>query len=98
VRQGTKCPLGGLLGQPGRRAPEAQAVIINLMDRWEAALVEGIRHMQSVGEMSARIDAAQAGAALLAGIQGGVLLLLATGQVSHLEAAVDVALTGLSSD
>ncbi len=98
VRQGTNCPLGGLLGQPGRRAPEAQAVIIDLMRRWEAALTDGIRHMQSIGEMSVRVDAAEAGAALLAGIQGGVLLLLATGEVSHLEAAVDVALAGLSSN
>ncbi|MEU4678842.1 TetR/AcrR family transcriptional regulator [Micromonospora sp. NPDC023737] len=93
--QGDTCPLNGLLGQTGRRAPAARAVLVGLMQRWEQAIAVGIRHMQSTGEMTAEVDAGRAAAAMLAGIQGGVLLLLSTGKIDHLEAALDLAIDGL---
>ncbi|MEU6207438.1 TetR/AcrR family transcriptional regulator, partial [Micromonospora musae] len=93
--QGDTCPLNGLLGQTGRRAPAARAVIVGLMRRWEDAIAVGIRHMQSTGEMTAEVDAERAAAALLAGIQGGVLLLLSTGRIDHLQAALDLGIDGL---
>ncbi|MFJ6167795.1 TetR/AcrR family transcriptional regulator [Micromonospora orduensis] len=93
--QGVKCPLNGLLGQTGRRAPGAQAIVTGLMWRWQTAITEGIRHMQSTGDIGPDVDADRAAAALLAGIQGGVLLLLSTGRTDHLEAALDLALDSL---
>ncbi|MET7752667.1 TetR/AcrR family transcriptional regulator [Micromonospora sp. NPDC005367] len=93
--QGDTCPLNGLLGQAGRRAPAARAVLVGLMRRWQEAIAAGIRHMQSTGEMTAEVDAGRAAAAMLAGLQGGVLLLLSTGRVDHLEAALDLAIDGL---
>ncbi|MEV6373093.1 TetR/AcrR family transcriptional regulator [Micromonospora musae] len=93
--QGDTCPLNGLLGQTGRRAPAARAVIVGLMRRWEDAIAVGIRHMQSTGEMTAEVDAERAAAALLAGIQGGVLLLLSTGRIDHLQAALDLGIDSL---
>ncbi len=45
--------------------------------------------MQQQGKTTAAIDAERAGAALLAGIQGGVGIMLATGDLSFLEAALD---------
>ncbi|MFG1914776.1 TetR/AcrR family transcriptional regulator [Micromonospora sp. NPDC048898] len=95
LAQGVKCPLNGLLGQTGRRAPAAQAIVTGLMWRWQAAITEGIRHMQSTGDMAARVDADRAAAALLAGIQGGVLLLLSTGKIDHLEAVLDLTIDSL---
>ncbi|TDC40577.1 TetR/AcrR family transcriptional regulator [Micromonospora sp. 15K316] len=93
--QGDTCPLNGLLGQTGRRAPAARAVIVGLMRRWEDAIAVGVRHMQSTGEMTAEVDADRAAAALLAGIQGGVLLLLSTGRIDHLQAALDLGIDAL---
>ncbi|MFR9780007.1 TetR/AcrR family transcriptional regulator [Micromonospora sp. MS34] len=93
--QGQHCPLGGLLGQTGRRAPAAQAVVTGLMRRWEDAIADGIRQMQSTGDIAAQVDAGRAAAALLAGIQGGVLLMLSTGRLDHLEAALDLAIDAL---
>ncbi|MFC0506383.1 TetR/AcrR family transcriptional regulator [Micromonospora costi] len=87
--QGDRCPLGGLLGQTGRRAPAAREVVAGLMRRWEAAIADGVRHMQSSGNIAPEIDADRAAAALLAGIQGGVLLLLSTGRIDPLEAVLD---------
>lgn len=95
LAQGQTCPLNGLLGQAGRRAPAARAVLTGLMQRWEAAIADGIRHMQSTGDIAAEVDAGRAAAALLAGIQGGVLLLLSTGRIDHLEAALDLTIDSL---
>ncbi|MFI7279405.1 TetR/AcrR family transcriptional regulator [Micromonospora chersina] len=93
--QGQRCPLGALLGPAGRRTPAARAVVTGLLGRWEDALADGIRHMQSTGDIAAEVDAGRAAAAMLAGIQGGVLLLLHTGRTEHLAAAVDLALDAL---
>ncbi|MEO3769064.1 TetR/AcrR family transcriptional regulator [Micromonospora sp. B9E7] len=95
LAQGVKCPLNGLLGQTGRRAPGAQAIVTGLMWRWQAAITEGIRQMQSTGDIAPDVDAERASAALLAGIQGGVLLLLSTGKIDHLEAALDLTIERL---
>jgi hypothetical protein len=46
--------------------------------------------MQSQGKMAADLDAEKVGAALLAGIQGGVSVMLASGDLSYLESALDV--------
>jgi hypothetical protein len=51
--------------------------------------------MQAVGEVDPGLDPDRAAAALLAGIQGGVAVLLATGDLTHLEAALDVGIESL---
>jgi hypothetical protein len=53
--------------------------------------------MQATGDVDPMLDAGAAAAALLAGLQSGVSLLLATGSTTHLEAALDVALSHLRS-
>jgi AcrR family transcriptional regulator len=93
--QGTDCPLSIVMGHTGRRSEGAQSVVNELMDRWRAALADGIRHMQAAGEMSGALDADRAAAGLLAGIQGGVLLLLASGRTDHLESALNLAFIAL---
>jgi AcrR family transcriptional regulator len=95
LAQGVKCPLNGLLGQTGRRAPAAQAIVTGLMWRWQGAIAKGIRQMQSTGDIAPDVDADRAAAALLAGIQGGVLLLLSTGKIDHLEAVLDLTIERL---
>jgi hypothetical protein len=45
--------------------------------------------MQAQGKVAPGLDAERTAAALLAGIQGGVLVMLDTGRMSHLEAALD---------
>ncbi|MBB2940837.1 AcrR family transcriptional regulator [Actinoplanes lutulentus] len=92
--QGTHCPLSVLLGS-GRRTPASQAVVDGLMERWQAAIAAGIRRMQAKGEIAAAMEADRAAAGLLAGIQGGVLLLLGTGRTDHLEAVLDMTIGAL---
>jgi AcrR family transcriptional regulator len=87
--QGDQCPLGSLFLHLGRVTPGARAVVLELMRQWQASLATGIRALQAAGHVPADLDVEQRAAALLAGIQGGVSILQATGQAAHLRAALD---------
>jgi AcrR family transcriptional regulator len=95
TERGQHCPLNVVMSQIGRNTPGAQAVVTQLMDRWLAELVAGIRHLQSAGEIPSSTDPARAASALLAGVQGGVIMLLSTGDPGFLEAALDVGIENL---
>jgi AcrR family transcriptional regulator len=94
-RQGQHCPLSMLMSEIGRTTPGAQAVTAALMRQWHDAIAIGVRHMQRQEKVAAVIDPDRAAAALLAGIQGGVAIMLATGDLSYLEAALDTAIQSL---
>jgi AcrR family transcriptional regulator len=92
--QGQQCPLSTVMSEMGR-TPGAQAVTSALIDQWRTEIESGVRAMQQQGKMTESIDPARAAAALLAGIQGGVSVLLNTGDISYLEAALDVGIANL---
>ncbi|GAA4586847.1 TetR/AcrR family transcriptional regulator [Planotetraspora phitsanulokensis] len=94
-RQGWHCPLSAVVAQLGRSTPGAQAVVTEMLDQWQAEIAEGVRAMQAQHEIDPELDADEAAAALLAGIQGGVMIMLSTGRLTHLEAALDVAIRHL---
>ena len=94
-RQGQNCPLSVLMSEIGRSTPGAQAVTSALMRQWHDEIAAGVRHMQAVDKIPARVDADRTAAALLAGIQGGVGIMLATGDLGYLEAALDVGISSL---
>jgi AcrR family transcriptional regulator len=93
--QGTSCPLSVLMTELGRSTPAARIITTELISQWEHDIVEGIRSMQKSGRVSAQLDADRAAKALLAGIQGGVSIMLATGSIGHLEAALDLGIERL---
>jgi AcrR family transcriptional regulator len=94
-RQGQRCPLNVLVSQLGRSTPGAQAVVTELLRKWQGEIATGIREMQRQGKVSTKLDADRTAAALLAGIQGGVVVMLSTGQTTHLEAALDLGIQHL---
>lgn len=94
-RQGQSCPLSTLMSEIGRSTPGAQAVTAALMRRWHDEITAGVRGMQAQGKVPGRVDAERTAAALLAGIQGGVGILLATGNLGYLEAALDIGIANL---
>ena len=87
--QGQSCPLAVLTSQLGPGSPEHQEVVVGLFRRWQQKIADGIRGMQASGQIAASVDADRRAAALLAGLQGGVLIMLATGEIAHLEVALD---------
>lgn len=94
-RQGQHCPLGVLMSEIGRTTPGAKAVTSALIRQWHDEIAAGVRHMQSQGKVADGLDADRVAAAMLAGIQGGVGIMLATGDLSYLEAALDVGIDSL---
>jgi AcrR family transcriptional regulator len=88
--QGQRCPLNALITQLGRATPGAQAVVTQLMDQWQAEIAAGVRNMQTAGEITPNLDAGRTAAAILAGIQGGVVMMMSTGDTIPLEAALDL--------
>ena len=95
--QGRHCPLSVLLGELGRDTDDGRQIVVDLLSRWQRALAAGVRHMQQHGKMDPRLDPDRAAAALVAGIQGGVVALLATGDIGGLTAALDLTLSRLRS-
>jgi AcrR family transcriptional regulator len=93
--QGDQCPLGSLFHQVGRSTPGARAIVVELMRRWQESLAAGIRALQAAGRLPASVDVDTRAAALLAGIQGGVSILMSTGTSTHLRAALDQGIADL---
>ncbi|MFI6733448.1 TetR/AcrR family transcriptional regulator [Nonomuraea sp. NPDC050451] len=88
---GQKCPLGSLTAELGKSSPQARAIVCSLYDEWEAALVRGVEAVTSDGPEEAR-DRARS---ILAAVQGGVVMLQATGRTEYLEAALYAATNSL---
>jgi AcrR family transcriptional regulator len=97
-RQGVNCPLGVLITEIGRHTPAAQAVTGRLLEQWQQRIVAGITDMKAAGEIRAEVDPARASAAVIAAIQGGVTILLASGSSTHLEYALDLCLDYLGAN
>jgi AcrR family transcriptional regulator len=93
--QGPTCPLHALMTQVGVGTPGSHAVVVELMRSWRERLRTGIVAMQERGDVGADVDPATAAMALVATIQGGVQVLMATGSTDHLEAGLDLALSAL---
>ena len=93
-RQGQQCPLSTVMSEIGR-TPGAQAVTTTLITQWRTEIEAGVLAMQVQGKIAASVNPQRAAAALLAGIQGGVLVLMSTGDISYLEAALDVGIAAL---
>ncbi|ARX85120.1 TetR family transcriptional regulator [Streptomyces alboflavus] len=94
-QQGDHCPSGALFLHVGRVRPGARAIVTELMRQWQAQLARGMRALQSQGLVSADLDVERAAAALLAGLQGGVAILMSTGDSTHLKAAIDTGIEHL---
>ncbi|MFB6638165.1 TetR/AcrR family transcriptional regulator [Streptomyces chartreusis] len=93
--QGDHCPLGSLFLQVGRSRPGARAIVTELMRQWQRQLADGIRALRANGLVSPALDVDRTAAALLAGIQGGVTIMMSTGDSTHLRAALDNAIAQL---
>jgi AcrR family transcriptional regulator len=93
--QGQTCPMSVLMSELGRTDPAAQAVTRSLLLRWHSDLAAGVRAMQATGAARASLNPDRFAGAVVAGIQGGVAILLATGSSTDLEAVLDLLLDQL---
>ncbi|QDP94629.1 TetR/AcrR family transcriptional regulator [Microlunatus elymi] len=94
--QGPNCPLAALMSQV-RQTQGAGEVTTVLLAQWADKLAAGVVAMQRLGKVRTGLDPRRTAQAIVALIQGGVAVLMATGRIDHLEAAMDLALNYLRS-
>jgi len=83
------CPIGSLGGQLAETDPDARAHVAEGFKRWEATIQSGLREMHARGELAADTDPDTVALALLAALQGGLLLTQVKRDTKPLEAALD---------
>jgi AcrR family transcriptional regulator len=84
--QGEHCPLAALTSELGKSSPEARAIVRDLMVRWLALLAAGVRAFRPD-----TADPDETAGIILAAVQGGVNLLMSTGDARYLETALEAA-------
>jgi AcrR family transcriptional regulator len=94
-RQGRTCPIAVLMSELGRADPASQEITRTLLMRWRTELAAGVRAMQLDAPTRPLLDPDRYAGALIAAIQGGVAILLATGSSTDLESALDLLLEPL---
>ena len=86
------CPIGSLGSELAETDPEARAQIAQGFKRWEAAIQSGLREMHARGRLTPDTDPDTLALALLAALQGGLLLTQIQRGTEPLEAALDAML------
>jgi hypothetical protein len=83
------------MSELGRADPASQEITRSLLMRWRTELAAGVRAMQTGATTGSLLDPDRYAGALIAAIQGGVAILLATGSSTDLESALDLLLEPL---
>lgn len=86
------CPIGSLGSELAETDPEARAQVAEGFKRWETAIQNGLREMHARGRLMPDADPDTLALALLAALQGGLLLTQIERDTKPLEAALDAML------
>ena len=86
------CPIGSLGSELAETDPQARAQVSDGFRRWEAAIQSGLREMHVRGRLTPDADPDTLALALLAALQGGLLLTQIERDTKPLEAALDAML------
>jgi hypothetical protein len=91
------CPLGSLGSELAGLDHAARCDVAARYARWEAAISACLTGMRDRGQLSAAVDPGQLASALLAALQGGLLLAKVERDVRPLAAALDVMISLVAS-
>ena len=83
------CPIGSLGGQLAETDPDARAHLAEGFKRWAGTVQSGLREMQARGELPPDTNPDTLALALLAALQGGLLLTQVKRDTQPLKAALD---------
>jgi TetR/AcrR family transcriptional repressor of nem operon len=89
---GGGCPIGSLGSELAETDPEARAQVADGFKRWEAAIRSGFREMHAHRRLPPETDPDTLALALLAALQGGLLLTQIQRDTTPLQAALDAML------
>jgi AcrR family transcriptional regulator len=82
------CPMGTLSSELSDRDPDSRQALVAGFARWEGAIRDGLQAMRDRGELSEDADPETLGLAMLAAVQGGLLLTQARRDTVALEAVL----------
>jgi TetR/AcrR family transcriptional repressor of nem operon len=83
------CPLGSLASDLSESDPVARVQLAGAFAQWEGLIRDGLVQMQERGELAADADPAELAVAMLAAVQGGLLLSQVRRDPAPLRIAVD---------
>jgi TetR/AcrR family transcriptional repressor of nem operon len=86
------CPIGALGAEVAETDEAARIAVAEGFRRWETRIQQGISSMHARGELPAEVDPEEVALALLAAMQGGLLLTQIQRQTKPLEVALDAML------
>ena len=86
------CPLGSLAGELSKALPECREDLADGFDQWEGSIRDGLQAMYKRGDLRRSPDPDRLATALLATLQGGLVLAGVHRDVDPLEAALDTIL------
>jgi TetR/AcrR family transcriptional regulator, transcriptional repressor for nem operon len=90
------CPLGSMASELSECDPVARARLTRSFAQWENMIRNGLASVAARGELAAGTDIDRIALAMLAAIQGGLLLSQVRRDTAPLEAAVDTMIDHLS--
>lgn len=91
------CPLGSLAGELFEAHPECREDLNDGFDRWEGAIRGGLRAMYERGDLRQSADPDRLATALLAAVQGGLVLSQVRRDAEPLEVALDTVIEHIAS-
>lgn len=91
------CPIGSLAAELADRCEPARVVLAAGFAEWESYLEAGLERMRRRGDLVENADPAMLATAIMAALQGGLLLAQTTRNVRSLEIALDMALAHVAS-
>ena len=91
------CPIGSLVSELTETDAVARARLGTSFRRWEGSIRAGLRAMSERGDLAATADPDALALALLAAIQGGILLTQVYRETKPMEAALDTMLAHIQS-
>jgi TetR/AcrR family transcriptional regulator, transcriptional repressor for nem operon len=91
------CHIGSLASELSDLGPAARSDLAAAFQRWISAIRGGLQAMQDRGELRADADVPQLAFALMAAVEGGLLLAKAQRDVAPLEAALDTTIAHIAS-
>jgi TetR/AcrR family transcriptional repressor of nem operon len=91
------CPLGTLAGEITETFPDGRLDLAAGFAKWEDGIRSGLRAMHERGEFRAEADPDRLALAVLAALQGGLLLTQVRRDVAPLQAALDTIIEHIES-
>jgi TetR/AcrR family transcriptional repressor of nem operon len=91
------CHIGSLANELSDLDPAARSDLAAAFQRWISAIRDGLQVMQDRGQLRADADVSRLACALMAAVEGGLLLANAQRDVAPLEAALDTMIDHIAS-